>query len=976
MNLSKNDLYQKNLALLKRRHPDLFAIISEYEADNDDSMKVETIIAKNGKPNLQVTLPDQEPFCIHDSQDPGKESEDFLAIVNNYSPGMAVLFGMGLGYNAIALARERKNLRHILLFERQVSFFVHAMAALDLSPVLTDKRVVFFLGTEYDLKEKIQPMQAAMMLEDIFPLKSLSCFRADDGYEGQYQKLFNLINALNMEGNTKRSYGQLFFDNRMAHLTSMHKDRRLEELKDCFAGVPAFIVAAGPSLDLNVDLLKDVQKKAVIISVDTVLPLLLNRQITPDFVSSIDYQFMTYEKISDTASIPEAGNINLICSSYVGQPVTKIFPSKEIYWTFNDTAFENWMNSLLGGNMITTGTSSVAHLNFVAAVALGCDPIVFVGQDLCWFGKKSHAAHTVLSTEIHSDIIQKQDIWVPATDGSKVAVERGWLEILRSFELMIENTDRTFINATAKGVDIKGAPHKPLEDVIKQWCTKDVDKTLLPAQDTVDIKDETKQILEKIQVLEEKVQKAGELGRIVEDQVKKFFSKQRGKTQSFQMLPLKLQKSINRLDRDYNLYDHDPLWPIFDDLTMNDLRFNERERQEIDALENNPAKYALWLTKSLERTWKVNEIRLKNLKNFRKKVSDLVDYYTKEKQFTADIEQAEGKEKETHILGLASLYYDTDNLRLLAKLLNRHGYNRDNPENLPAMAAFYQGVCALNRFEYDKADQYFALAGNTNAEKAADIARLIEKERKKLGDLYYNQALARAQMDSMNHPKQKIGIHMRLKGLKCCPDHQGLLKEFQNLSQKDQQKITDLLNESAAPSSDALAQIQVISERWITLLEAEPLVRKCIPKEIASDFYQIQIKVLLDQGQTEQARNVALQALILFPGNPSLYVSAADTSFALEDFDNGVGYLAKAVELDASFGVYWKNIGDNLRSTNDHAGAILAYERFLAALPQEIQVLRDIADCYMALDNPEAAREALQLLKDRIPRDQEIPGEP
>ncbi len=965
MNLSENDLYQKNLALLKKRHPDLFAIVSEYDAGNDDSIKVETIIAENGKPNLQVTLQDQESFCIHDPDHPGDEANTFLDIVANDSPGIALLFGMGLGYSAIALTQKRKRLRYILIFERQVSFFVHAMAALDLSSFLTDKRVLFFLGPNQTqaLEEKLQNIQTDMMLEDIFPLQFLSCFRADKGYETLYEKVFSFINTMNIEGNTKRFFGKLFFENRLAHMTSMHKDRRLEEIKNRFAGVPAFIVAAGPSLDMNVELLKEVQEKALILCADSALPLLLNKNVLPDFVSSIDYQFMTYEKIADTASIKESRNINLICSSYVARPITKIFPSRQIYWTFNDTVLENWMNNLLGGNMVTAGTGTVAHLNFLSAVALGCDPIIFVGQDLGWFGEKSHADHTILSGGQNAENMAAENISIPATDGSKMVSNRQFLEYLHIFEHWIANTDKTFINATARGADIKGAPHKPLEDVITQWCTKEVDKTLLPLEKDSNIAEETKQILERIQLLEDKVKKTGELGKQVAEQVRQFFAKQRGKVHGFQMLPPKLQKNINRLDREYNLYDHDPLWPIFDELTMDDLRENKREKQEIDALENNPAKYSLWLPKALKRTWNVNEIRLKNLTMFREKVEALADYYIKENTFLQEIEQAHEKgqkqEKESHILELCSLYYHTDNLRLLSRLLDTHGYNEESHDDLPAMAAFYQGVCALNRFEYDKADQYFALAKDRDEQ----LSQSIEDQRKKLADLYYKESM-KMPIDSINHPGQKIGIHLRLKGLKCWPDHPGLSQEFQNIAQKDQQKISDLLNNPAQTPSDALSQSQIISERWINLLESEAIVRQCIPKELLSDFYQIQIKILLDQGDTQKARNMVLQTLEVFPDDPNLYISAADTSFALEDFDNGVAYLAKAVELDSSLGVYWKNMGDNLQAANDHEAAILAYERFLAALPHEIQVLRNIADCYMALDNPKAAKEALQILKD------------
>ncbi len=55
-------------------------------------------------------------------------------------------------------------------------------------------------------------------------------------------------------------------------------------------------MGAGPSLDKNVTLLKEVKDRAVIIAVDRTLGLLLPLGITPHLVPSIDYSKINYDE--------------------------------------------------------------------------------------------------------------------------------------------------------------------------------------------------------------------------------------------------------------------------------------------------------------------------------------------------------------------------------------------------------------------------------------------------------------------------------------------------------------------------------------------------------------------------------------------------------------------------------------------------------------------------------------------------------
>ncbi|MCA1787781.1 MAG: DUF115 domain-containing protein, partial [Desulfobacteraceae bacterium] len=348
MAASKNTYFDNNLALLKKHHPHLVDLVSQTKVA---SQKSALVFAQNGKPNIQAETSEGDLVLIHDPDDPGSESDTFLSMVPRDSTGVVLMFGMGLGYSVLELLKNRARVQFLIVFEANRDFFVHAMHAMDLSPILTDKRVVICIEKPEDLSLVMAPANRALMLEDIHSLNLLSCFKVNPVYETISSDVFAYINAFNTEGATKILYGKKFVENRLKHLTAMHHDKKLEDLKGRFEKIPAQIIAAGPSLDKNIDQIHKAVGKAVIICVDTALPNLLEHGITPNFVTSIDYKELSYEKIAGVASHPASRQVNLICTTWVTDMVPKVFPFNTVFWAFNNSALENWMNVSMGGRL-------------------------------------------------------------------------------------------------------------------------------------------------------------------------------------------------------------------------------------------------------------------------------------------------------------------------------------------------------------------------------------------------------------------------------------------------------------------------------------------------------------------------------------------------------------------------------------------------------------------------------------------------
>jgi len=938
MNELEDAIYKNNISLLKKKHPDAWQALMKGQKTPSQTIE---LISANDKPNLLIKKNENETLLIHNGENPGSESASFLSMVKENSTGIVLIFGMGLGYLALDLIKQRQKLQYIIIFELEIEFFSLAMKHIDLASLLDDRRVILFIGRVENVDQLLSPFKRSFMLEDIYTHKSIPCFQVNTDYEKLSSAVFDFVSTLNIEGATQSIGGRVFVENRLKHLTSIHHDHLLEELSGKFQGYPSLIIAAGPSLDRNIREIKKAKGKAIIIAADTALPSLLNHDIVPDFVTSIDFNAPTYEKIADTALDHRIRDINLICTSWVATSVSKTFPAKTIFWAFGDNALESWIRSSIGGTMAIAGAGTVAHLNFLTAKTLGCDPVIFVGQDLAYSYSKEHASDVVFTGTQPIAKILEHAVWVKGVNEPNVPTTREMHGFRILFEQWIKNSDGRVVNATEGGAWIEGAEHMTLSEAIDLFCNEDVSMNLPFETKKKDPSKAMESMLEKVEQAEKVVKIADMLAGSVLKEIKKLQDKKK-KVASLDSLSPKLRNQIIKLDTAYQNADRDSLWEIFNEMTMEGLRQNEREKFEIDRLEGVPGKYLEWLAKSIKRTDRVNRIRKENLDFIKTRINDLLSFYANEKKILSRMEE-NGRIALPDVHSLAESYFQNEDYVLLDQFLSLQ-------KEESAAIYYYQGIIALHRREYGKAEQCLKIS---IAMDGTYHERIITK-RKEMANYYYNWALT-VPFDSLIDLESRNGFHMRLKGLKCLPNDERLMDEFRMLVQKDLKKVlknTQQGQEEETPTSKELLKA------WIDLLIKEEEVQHCIPEDDKSLIFRHYGKLLLEGKEFENALENFKNALSLMPQRPDLYIALTDLCFSMNEFDEGIKYLRIAVSLDSNYAAYWKNMGDNLKASGDYQGAVISYENYYSALPGKIEAIEMIGDCYLKMGDTEAAEEA------------------
>lgn len=279
--------------------------------------------------------------------------------------------------------------------------------------------------------------------------------------------------------------------NRILNLPEYIKNPGFKEFAEKFGHLyknkPAVVVSSGPSLDKNVHHLKKFRNKALILSCDGSLSTLERHGIIPDIIGSVERIYKTYEVFYKEREIDPG--IIFSGPAVVRPEIIGKFSDKNMLSVFKDKdIYGRWMNEItLDNKGIIWSGSSVAHFLTNFADALGCNPIILIGQDLSYSQKGiSHAGDTEVKESVD---ISKVTEWVKDYGGNDIPSTYVWKMFLQTFEDIARISDKTIIDATEGGALIKGTEIKDLEETLEGYCKSEL-PVLKKLVDSMDVEED------------------------------------------------------------------------------------------------------------------------------------------------------------------------------------------------------------------------------------------------------------------------------------------------------------------------------------------------------------------------------------------------------------------------------------------------------------------------------------------------------
>ncbi len=264
------------------------------------------------------------------------------------------------------------------------------------------------------------------------------------------------------------------------------KGPSITDIRQLFGKHPAVCVASGPSLKKNVEQLKGMEEKCLIVACDTSLLPLLRRGIRPHAVVTIERNLMYDVWIPAILEefYEECRHILLVSQS-VSEPQTAgRWPGPVFVVGKMDSPADAWLvHEVLGMNLMASGMC-VAHMAMNFALMMESPVVALIGQDLA-FAEDGETTHIEDASSATPDGIAREMAFVkrevPGALGGTVKTHQMWFYFLQIFERFLEGVEsgRVF-QCSEGGAAIAGTEAIPLARFFEKYVEIDSAPSPLP----------------------------------------------------------------------------------------------------------------------------------------------------------------------------------------------------------------------------------------------------------------------------------------------------------------------------------------------------------------------------------------------------------------------------------------------------------------------------------------------------------------
>ena len=474
---------EHNLHLLASRFPELYEILhfSHYSPSELLDLVPATYVLAPALKTPDVLTLKVDGKNIHSKYDPVQEAEKISCTLKDMKACSHVDFcfmGLGLGYVIENFIKENKKIV-IAVVEPDIFIFILFLA--------TRKLDAFFSHASLILIPASPASETLSILESL-NLNTYNSFYFSASLEvsSLWLKEFKTLQERNekkhaLNYNTLKKFYIRWFKNFIKNIdTTVHSDG-LSVLKQVASSFPAIIIAAGPSLDAQLPIIKEVQNESIIIAVDTSYKATLNHGIKPDFVVLMDGQYLNYLHIAgkgckDSILVSESAVYPQVFREQFGAVylVSSFFPLGRYIEDF----IEKKGHLVAGGSVATTAWDFARFI--------GCRPIIMAGLDLAFTQKKTHASYCHFETEammISDRFNTLESANYRLLDVRNTSIQKGYEgDVLTDSKMMMfawwfeskleEYPDICTYNLMARGLKIPNMPSISFDEFFKMLNTK------------------------------------------------------------------------------------------------------------------------------------------------------------------------------------------------------------------------------------------------------------------------------------------------------------------------------------------------------------------------------------------------------------------------------------------------------------------------------------------------------------------------
>lgn len=466
--------YEKNVCNLKKMYLDIYDDL--IEASKDFNAQDEDIVVDLSG-NIAVKSEEGHWWGLNSFYNRSHAvKEGITSILSKGSISILFIMGMGNLDYVKAICKELSSDIAIFIYEPDKRIFMLNMYYSDFAEICARKNTYFFVEgiNEYKIPNFV------MLFCNNMTAKYVSTF-ISPGYDMLYREQLEniaeisrteIVKAITVDNTVKKHHDSINY-NRIMNMPYILGGISLSVLKQEIIKhididkIPAVLVAAGPSLDQNIDVLKKAKGKAFIIAVDSSIRLLEAHGIEPDAFVTIDPvkpKVLFENELAQKTPVfycthSSEEDLKLVYGAKIFCRTDEFIP-KEIKQSEEEIS--------AGGNVTSTAYSIAEYLGFKTIIA--------IGLDLAFKEDKKHASIAYNDGGVTR---QEEDAgkytYVKGQNGEMLRTYVNFMIYKEWFESQIEAGKVEFINATEGGAYLEGAQYMTFEQAVEKYCKLPVD---------------------------------------------------------------------------------------------------------------------------------------------------------------------------------------------------------------------------------------------------------------------------------------------------------------------------------------------------------------------------------------------------------------------------------------------------------------------------------------------------------------------
>ncbi|MFA5576808.1 MAG: 6-hydroxymethylpterin diphosphokinase MptE-like protein [Tissierellaceae bacterium] len=477
-----------NINLLRDAYPNTWEMIKEAEKNlNDKLIHIED--TRHGNKTMRVER-DGKILYLHSKYNPIREAETLIGEYKDIARETTVVFyGTGLGYH-IDLFLERYPDVNYYIYEPVAEVLYNYLSFRSLQRLPSKKLKNIVLGKDQEA--------TTTFLNELIDKSSKNILHVNlnshvNIFPDQYKRFLELFKETVADKKTnlgaELKFQKRWITNSMRNFWEvLSSPNILLEKKGEFKGKPALVVAAGPSLNEEIENIRIIKEKglAYVFSVGSAINTLIHHHIYPHAACTYDPYVFNQNVFKKTKELG-IEDIPMIFGSSVGYETLLNYPGDMYHMITSQDSVSNYYlkNKDSEDIGIVFDAPTIAVVTVQLLYEMGFSPIILVGQNLGYRGRERHSKGTH-NYRLLSDLEVEESINVKDVYGNDIYTNESFNSMREQMEHYIENLPNIeVINTTKGGADIRGAKFVELEEIIdSKLASKVVEKDWLDGDKT------------------------------------------------------------------------------------------------------------------------------------------------------------------------------------------------------------------------------------------------------------------------------------------------------------------------------------------------------------------------------------------------------------------------------------------------------------------------------------------------------------